>query len=163
MEDLKGVFGVRSRSRSSAGLMPIRTATPSENGRRANIEGVLNLLPAGTTPSDAGEFVANEGIAAIIEELRQQFDYVLIDAPPLLAVGDAMTLSPKVDAIFAVTRLRFVQRPLLHELSRQLEMCRAERLGFVLTGAELEQGYGYSDLYYGYTPSKAERSEQHVP
>ena len=132
----------------------------SSNGR-SDIEGVLNLLPAGTMPSDAGEFVGNAGIAAIIEELRQQFDYVLVDAPPLLAVGDAMTLSAEVEGIIAVTRLRFVHRQLLHELARHLEMCRAEKLGFVLTGAELEEGYGYG--YYDYAPSKAERAEQQIP
>jgi Mrp family chromosome partitioning ATPase len=113
-------------------------------------------------PSDAGEFIGHKGIVEIIEGLRQKFDYVFLDAPPLLAVGDAMALSAHVDAIFAVTRLGVVQRPLLHELSRQLEMCRAEKLGFVLTGAELEQGYGYGDHYYSSPRPKAERSEQHI-
>jgi hypothetical protein len=40
-------------------------------------------------------------------------------------------------------------------------MCRAEKLGFVLTGAELEEGYGYG--YYDYAPPKAERGKQHIP
>lgn len=133
----------------------------ASNGR-SNVAGILKLLPAGTMPSAAGEFVGNEGIVAILEELRQHFEYVLVDAPPLLAVGDPMTLSADVDGIIAVTRLKFVQRPLLHELARHLEMCRAEKLGFVLTGAELEEGYGYGYGYYDYAPSKAERGEQHI-
>jgi len=142
---------------------PIRTAPPvSRNGRSA-VNAVLSLLPAGTMPLDAGEFVGNPGIALVIEELRQEFDYVFVDAPPLLAVGDAMTLSSEVDAMIAVTRLRTVQRPLLHELARQLEMCRAEKMGFVLTGAELEQGYGYAAHYYGYERSPSALGEQHVP
>jgi succinoglycan biosynthesis transport protein ExoP len=153
---------VRTRGSSSSRATRTSAAAPSENGR-SNIGGVLNVLPAGTMPFDAGEFIGNEGIALILEELREQYDYVLLDAPPLLAVGDAMTLSAEVDAIVAVTRLRVVQRPLLHELARQLEMCRAEKLGFVLTGAELEEGYGYPDHYYAYAPSKPDRVEQHVP
>jgi len=157
---LKRGFGWRPSSRSNSRPTSSRAVMQSSNGR-SDIEGVLNLLPAGTMPSDAGEFVGNAGIAAIIEELRQQFDYVLVDAPPLLAVGDAMTLSAQVEGIIAVTRLRFVQRQLLHELARHLEMCRAEKLGFVLTGAELEEGYGYG--YYDYAPSKAERAEQQIP
>ena len=157
---LKRGFGWRPSSRSNSRPTSSRAVMQSSNGR-SDIEGVLNLLPAGTMPSDAGEFVGNAGIAAIIEELRQQFDYVLVDAPPLLAVGDAMTLSAEVEGIIAVTRLRFVQRQLLHELARHLEMCRAEKLGFVLTGAELEEGYGYG--YYDYAPSKAERAEQQIP
>jgi succinoglycan biosynthesis transport protein ExoP len=156
--------GFQSLQRNSSGSRATRVspALRSENGR-ASIGGVLNVLPAGTVPLDAGELVGDEGIPVIIEELRQQFDYVLLDAPPLVVVGDAMTLSAEVDAIIAVTRLRIVQRPLLHELARQLEMCRAEKLGFVLTAAELEEGYGYPDQYYAYAPSRPDRSEQHVP
>jgi polysaccharide biosynthesis transport protein len=162
VDDRKGGFHSRGRSVSSSQASATQSAVPSQNGH-SNIEGVLSVLPAGTAHLDAGEFVGNESIHWLIEELRQQFDYVLLDAPPLLAVGDAMTLSTGVDAIIAVTRLRIVQPPLLHELARQLEMCRAEKLGFVLTGAELEEGYGYPDHYYAYTRSTAERGEQHVP
>jgi polysaccharide biosynthesis transport protein len=161
VEYLKGGFGFRARNRLPAVTAAVGVG-PSSNGR-SSIEGVLSLLPAGSAPSDAGDFVGNEGIAEIMEALRQQFDYVFIDAPPVLAVGDAMTLSAQVDAIFAVTRLRIVPRPLLHELSRHLEACLADKLGFVLTGAELEQGYGYADYYYAPEPSKAESHEQHVP
>jgi Mrp family chromosome partitioning ATPase len=116
-------------------------------------------------PPDAGELVGNEGVAAIIRELEEQFDYVLVDAPPFLAVSDGVTLSATVDAIFAVTRLALVPRPLLHDLARQLEMVAAEKLGFVLAGAELEEGYGYGYGYgyYDYAPSQAERGKQHVP
>jgi Mrp family chromosome partitioning ATPase len=120
------------------------------------------VLPAGTPPADAGEFVADEGIRELIEQLRAEFDYVLVDAPPLVAVGDALTLSSNVDAMIVVTRLGVLRPPLLHELGRQLEICQAQRLGFILTGAELEEGYGYADHYYAYAPSRSERGEQHV-
>lgn len=132
----------------------------STNGR-SQVEGVLSVLPAGTIPPDPGEFVHTEGVSAVLDQLAAEFEFVFVDAPPLLAVDDAMTLSAKVDAMFVVTRLTMVQRPLLHELGRQLRNCPAEKLGFVLTGAELGEGYWYG-YAYGYTPAKAERGEQPV-
>jgi polysaccharide biosynthesis transport protein len=143
------------------GSVEVSATATSRNGR-ASIEGLLNVLPAGTPPFDAGEFVENEGIAGLIEQLREEFDYVLIDAPPVVAVGDAMTLSSNVDAIIVVTRLGVLRPPLLDELARQLDICQTRKLGFVLTGAELEEGYGYADHYYAYAPSRSERGEQHV-
>jgi polysaccharide biosynthesis transport protein len=152
----------RRRGMRSAGAVLTETLTPgsaiSSNGHSA-IEGVLSLLPAGTTVSDPGEFIGREGIAGILEELGGNFDFVLVDSPPLLALGDAMTLSAKVDAMFVVARLRFVRRGVLEELARQLETCQAEKLGFVLTGAELEEGYGQGD-YYSYAAPKAGQTEQ---
>jgi polysaccharide biosynthesis transport protein len=151
-----GVASTAARQSAAA-----RAAAASTNGR-ASIEGLLSLLPAGTPPPDAGEFVRHDGIRELIEQLREEFDYVLVDAPPLVAVGDAMTVSSNVDAMIVVTRLGVLRLPLLHELARQLEVCQAQRLGFILTGAELEEGYGYADHYYAYAPSRSERGEQHV-
>jgi Mrp family chromosome partitioning ATPase len=72
---------------------------------------------------------------------------VLIDAPPLLAVGDAMTLSATVDAMIVLVRLNAVHRGMLHELARLLDACPAEKLGYVLAGAELGESYGYGYDY----------------
>src|SRR5439155_17112975 len=83
------------------------------------------------------------------------------DAPPLLAFGDTMTLSPHVDAIFAITRLSRVQRPILHEFGRQLQNCQSRLLGYVLTGVEHSESYRYMYEAYEYyargTPSDKER------
>jgi Mrp family chromosome partitioning ATPase len=73
---------------------------------------------------------------------------VLLDSAPLLAVGDVMALSAKVDAIVVVTRLG-IHRRQLEELARQLRNCRAPILGFVLTGVSHGDSYRYG---YGYDP-----------
>jgi len=126
-----------------------------------DVEGALHLLPAGTIPPLAGEFLEDERIPAVLEELADQFEVVLIDGPPLLAFGDALALSARVDAIFAVTRLRLVQRPAIHELARQLQSFRADALGFVLTGVDASDSYRY--LYETYAhdlPRQPDRSEE---
>ena len=132
-----------SRVRTRVGV-PVDAG--SANGNRV-IEGVLNVLPAGTMPPNAGELVGTEAVGRIIDALGQQFEYVLIDAPPLLAVGDAMTLSSKVDAMFVLVRLKVAHRGMLREVGRVLEGCPADKLGYVLASAELSEGYGYGYAY----------------
>ncbi len=80
--------------------------------------------------------------------MREKFDTVLIDAPPLLHVGDAMTLGARADALILVTRLNLVRRPMLNELRRILDSTPAKGLGFVITGAEAEDSYRYGSAYY---------------
>lgn len=128
----------------------------SHNGP-ATLSGVLEVLTSGPVPPHAGEFVETKALAGILEELRGQSELVLIDAPPLLHVGDAIALSSKVDALVVVTRLEVLRRPLLNELHRVLEASPAAKLGFVLTGAEHEDIYGYDGYYNAGRYARAER------
>jgi tyrosine-protein kinase len=124
------------------------------NGARA--EGVLEVLPSGPTPPNTGEFVGTRSLARIIEALRDRGDVVLIDAPPVLHVGDAMALSAVVDAMLVVTRLRIVRRSTIDELMRLLDTTPAAKLGFVITDADLGEDYGVS-YYYKYRPQSQRR------
>ena len=117
------------------------------------------MLPAGMRVSDPGDFVGHGGIGTVLDELAARFDYVLVDTPPFVAVGDTMTISRHLDAIVVVTRLRYVPRSLLRDLARQLDTCPAAPLGYVLAGAELEDSYGETRYYYSYTPSESPRVE----
>jgi Mrp family chromosome partitioning ATPase len=120
-------------------------------------------LPAGSIPPAADEFLESQGVSSVLEELSDRFDLVLLDTPPLLAVGDVMTLSTKVDAIVVVTRLG-IHRRQLEELARQLHSCRAPVLGFVLTGAShgdsYSYGYGYDQRVYEVPQETEQPSER---
>jgi Mrp family chromosome partitioning ATPase len=121
------------------------------NGRTA-VKGLLKVLPAGPIPPDPGEFVNTQALSQILAELRNQFDVVLVDAPPVLRVGDAMTLTTKVDGVIVVVRMKIARRQMLHELARQLTSMPTPVLGFVTTAAGEEDGYGYGygHAYGGY-------------
>jgi Mrp family chromosome partitioning ATPase/capsular polysaccharide biosynthesis protein len=112
--------------------------------------GALDVLPAGPIPPDPGEFVGTDRLTEILEHLRAHADIVLVDAPPLLHVGDGLTLSSKVDAVLVVTRMEVMRRAMLTELGRLLDTMPAHKLGFIVTGAEAEDGYenGYGGYYY---------------
>jgi len=133
------------------------------NGHGA-VKGILEVLPSGPTPPDPGEFVGTAVLSEILEELRMRADFVLIDAPPVLHVGDAMALSTKVDGILVVTRMQVVRRHMLNELARQLANAPTPVLGFVVTAADEEEsyGYGYGYGYGGYHARPYEPSEKAV-
>ncbi len=177
--DLNGRPGLTQVALGHVGLeealTTIAITDPSDNSSRvrealgangtnghARVSGVLEVLPSGPIPPDAGEFVGTNAVSAIIQSLRDRADFVIVDAPPLLNVGDAMALSPKVDGIILVTRLKVLRRGTLKELHRLLANVRAKPLGFVVTGAEVEKGYGYGYGYgYGdYSRSSSPRTEQ---
>jgi polysaccharide biosynthesis transport protein len=119
----------------------------SDNGQE-RLLGSLAVLPAGSVPPDPGEFVATRALTELLATLGRRAEIVFLDTPPLLHVSDAMTLSAKVGGMIVVVNLERIRRPVLAELHRVLANCRAEKLGFVLAGADREEGYGYPS--YGY-------------
>jgi succinoglycan biosynthesis transport protein ExoP len=134
--------------------------TPASGGRnnngRANTESILNVLPAGTIPPAADEFLESDRVPLLLEELSGQFDMILLDTAPLLPVGDVMALSAQIDGIVVVTRFG-IDRRHLEELARQLHNCRAPILGFILTGTAHGDSYSYG---YGYAPRVYEASQE---
>src|SRR5262249_52138101 len=114
-------------------------------------------------PPDPGDFIGKHALGELLADLRVRFDFVLIDTPPVLQVGDAIALSTKVDAIVVVSRMKLVRRQMLNELGRQLATVPTPVLGFVLTDAGEEQAYGDGYGYgygYGYPSRADEASEQ---
>ena len=100
------------------------------------------MLTAGAQVVNPGELIGSETLDAVLNELRATHDLVLVDAPPVLEVGDAMTLSARVDAVFVVVRLGSFDSRSLTELARSLATAPAPKLGFVLTNVDRRHAYG---------------------
>ena len=161
---IAGLFGIDSshpgvtnvalgRCAVSEALVEVHLTTGADwstNGSesRQDPSGILHVLAAGQVHADPGEFVNLPALASVLEDLTERFDLVLVDTPPLLSVGDTIALSSRVDAMVVVARLGLVRQPTVQELARALHMCATVKLGYVVTGAELEDGYG--SLGYGY-------------
>jgi Mrp family chromosome partitioning ATPase/capsular polysaccharide biosynthesis protein len=127
-------------------------AEPSSNGKAAaGAPGWLQVLPAGIVQPDPAEFVGTRGLAEMLLQLRELADVVLIDAPPLLPVSDAMTLSSEVDGVVLIARAGAVHRGMLSEVQRLLSSIPATKLGFVLTNSQADSKYGYGGYYGGYS------------
>jgi succinoglycan biosynthesis transport protein ExoP len=118
----------------------------AENGNLPTRRGgKLEVLPAGHALQDPDG--AELAIAMILESLRDRADLLLIDAAPLLPVGDAIALSAHVDALILVVRLNALPSSALDDLRRILSSSPAAKLGFVLTGAERGEEYIQSHRY----------------
>jgi Mrp family chromosome partitioning ATPase len=127
------------------------SSSSHSNGNGNGVDGKLWVIGSGPIPPDPGEFVASHALTLVLLQLQEIAEVILIDAPPLLRVGDAMVLSAKVDALLLATRMEKVRRPMLADIHRIVETSPARVLGFVVTGAEAEEGYGYGYGHgYGY-------------
>jgi Mrp family chromosome partitioning ATPase len=137
-------------------------ATQSANGNgHGDVDGLLQVLPAGPLPPDTTEFLQKRAVAEIIAELRERADLVLLDTTPLLVVGDATALAGMVDGIIVAAKTKVVRRSMLREVARILDGVPATRLGFVATGADLGGAYhGYGAYrYYGSRTGKRAAKE----
>jgi Mrp family chromosome partitioning ATPase/capsular polysaccharide biosynthesis protein len=108
----------------------------------------LWVVTAGTPPPNPFELIRSGALATILERIAATSDLVLIDAPPLLHLGDTIALTARVDALVVLVRLQEAKRPMLKELRRILHGSAAAPLGFVITGAEVEDGYDYAGYEY---------------
>ena len=151
-----GVIDVLSGRRDlSAVLKPVllpgsdrrSSRLASSTHARGDASSLLAVLPAGPLGPDPAFLVGSPKMTALIEQLKSDWDFVLVDAPPLPAVDDGLALSASVDGVLVVTRSGLVPRRMLQEMSRLLDSSPAEVLGFVLTGLNRSEAYGYG---YGY-------------
>jgi polysaccharide biosynthesis transport protein len=136
---------VLRRATLEKALIPIRLSSARQTGQAARDGGTngelawgrLVVLPTGPLPPTPSEFVGSDALVEyVLTPLREQFDYVLIDAPPMGIVGDAAKLSANVDALLVVARLGFVDRPSLVDFKRQLSASPAPPVGLVIAGVD---------------------------
>jgi tyrosine-protein kinase len=105
--------------------------------------GILEVVKVGPAPPDPGEFLSSTFVTEAVHALAKRCDVLLIDSPPMLAVGDAMVIATSADAVVVVTELNAIRRLTLAETRRILESCPARKLGFIATGGDSGSGYGY--------------------
>ena len=106
----------------------------------------LFILPAGSPPPNPAELLASANMRDVLNELREQFDHVVIDTPPTLSVTDAVVLSPRVDAIILVIRSGQTTKQALRRARDILMQVNAHVTGVLLNAVDLTS----PDYYYYY-------------
>ena len=114
----------------------------------------LSVLAAGTLPPNPSELLGSPRMREVLNEAAEQFDLVLIDAPPVLVAGDASILSVLVDGTVMVLRAGQTDRGAALAAVQQLKSVGAHMLGSVLNDpdakvASYEGYYYYAYNYYG--------------
>ena len=110
----------------------------------------LHILSSGTIPPNPAELIYSKAIGEFISEVRATYDYVLIDAPPLLAATDAALLAAKADAVVMVYRVGKIPRGVLKRAKAQLDNVKANVIGVILNGLKAELSSDYADYKYKY-------------
>jgi succinoglycan biosynthesis transport protein ExoP len=118
------------------------------------VPGVANLsvIPCGPIPPNPAEILSSPMAGELFQALRNQFEYVLVDSPPLLSVADSRILSTLTDAVVLVVRAYETSYEVVRRARALLYGAGARILGVALNNVDLRRdGYGY-DYYrrYGY-------------
>lgn len=109
----------------------------------------LSVLTAGTIPPNPSELLGSQSTKKLLAELRGQFDYVIVDSTPLLAVTDAAILAASADGALMITRFGSTKRDQLTAAVLSLKGVGAPLLGTVLTMTPARGNDSYSYSYYG--------------
>lgn len=112
--------------------------------------GIENLyaLSCGPEPPNPSELVSSARYAELIELLREQFDYVFIDTPPLMAVTDPSVVATRVDGILMTIRISTLSQQDCVRSAELLSSLGANLLGVIVNGVDNQDrsgGYGYGD------------------
>jgi capsular exopolysaccharide synthesis family protein len=108
----------------------------------------LTVLPSGRPPANPAELLSSPRFAALIATLREEFQYVIIDTPPLLAVSDPCAVAAVADGVILNIRLRRNARPLAAAAAQLLESVKARVVGVVVNGVGNANRYGYHNSKY---------------
>lgn len=108
----------------------------------------LWIVPAGTKPPNPGDLLTSEKTNALIEHLRKDFDFVILDAPPAGVVSDSMVLSHLADITLYVVRLRKAEQRHLNMAQGLNATGKLKGMHVVLNGLREKENYGYGQGYY---------------
>ena len=109
----------------------------------------LYVLTAGPLPPNPGELISSQRFEAILAKLLSNsiIDFVLIDTPAFLPVGDAAALATKVDGMFVLVNMQSITRPLLAEVRDFLAPLPCRKLGIIAVYEEVKRGDYYRYHY----------------
>ena len=109
----------------------------------------LFLLPAGRIAPNPSEVMGSNRMSFLITHLRERFDRLIIDTPPILLASDALVLTPRTDGVVLVVKAGLMNRELVKNTVEQLKLAQANLLGIVLNRVDLKRE-GYYKYYHKY-------------
>ncbi|MCA0144886.1 polysaccharide biosynthesis tyrosine autokinase [Blastococcus sp. LR1] len=111
----------------------------------------LSIIGAGPTPPNPGELLSSRHMSVLLENLRDENDFVLVDAPPLLPVADASGLASAMDGVLVAVRYGVSTKDQLRQAAMTLQRVQANTLGAILSivppKAQIASAYGYGYSY----------------
>lgn len=118
----------------------------------------LSFMPSGKCSGAPSDIVTSARVPRLLAQLREQFDVVLIDSPPVLATAEAVVLASSVDGVVLVVRAGQTDRDEVEHAMRQITGVGACLVGAVLNDpADVTRRYGYKNYYGSYYGTYAQK------
>jgi capsular exopolysaccharide synthesis family protein len=153
ISDGLGMRGARGLSTVLAGESSLESAVQEvsiPDRQNARTVRTLEVLLSGPLPPNPTDLLESDRMRELIAMAGREYEFVVIDTPPLAVVSDAIPLIKDVDGIIVVGRLGKTNRDASVGLRKQLENLRAPLLGIVINGLKSDSagyGYGYGETY----------------
>ena len=119
----------------------------------------LDVIPAGPIPPNASDLILSDRMKALVANLKAQYDYVILDTPPILLISDALVLMEHVDTALLITNVSHSSRRGVQHLEGLLAQNGLKHASFVLNGVKTKRWLYYYNRYaakYGYVTYGAE-------
>jgi capsular exopolysaccharide synthesis family protein len=140
----------------SIGLSDVLCGRAQASDALVRIESThLTVMPSGRTMQDPSDKLHSDLMQSLIAQFKRQFDYVVIDSPPLLLVTDPGILSQRVDGVLLVVRAGHTPRRSVLQAHGRLDQVKANTVGSILTYAEY-----YNPLYQKYYRAYLDEHDQ---
>jgi tyrosine-protein kinase Etk/Wzc len=121
----------------------------------AKIKG-LSIITSGTIPPNPAEMLDSKQMEKFLAEVRNRFDYIILDAPPIVAVTDAEILAKKVDGSILVVSADTTENDVFERAIQLIKHDYSVLIGSVLNNFNDKPGYGSYYKYHYYYASKSE-------
>jgi len=121
----------------------------------------LDFLPSGKLPSSSLGILSSAQMKDLISELKQRYDFVFFDSPPIMGVSDASILASEVDMTLQVIQYRRYPQPMNIRAKQLIEKVGGNLVGIVLNNINMSQdeSYYYYSGYYHYYYYRSEETE----
>ncbi len=120
----------------------------------SGVHPLLDVVAAGPIPPNPNELLASKELDELIEQYRQDYDYIILDSAPVGAVSDAYQLNRFADACLYVVRAEYTHKQSISEAEDIYKQKKLNNMYFLLNGSDIKKAgyrYGYSKKYgYGY-------------
>ena len=118
---------------------------------KSNILDNWYIMPSGQIPPNPSELLGSKKMKDVLDELKESFDYIVVDLPPVNLVSDAISIAGFLSGMIVVVRKEYCEKKELANCVRQLKLSNVNVLGFVMTCASLGGGsYGKYKKYKYY-------------
>ena len=122
----------------------------------------LSIITSGRAVDNVSELLNSKAFDQLIRELKANFDVVIIDCSPVMAVPDAITICDRVDGVALIYKVGQTPKEVLKMAKSNLLKARANLMGIILNNIKTEAQVGYSAFSYRYYGEKPEKSENFI-